>query len=65
MAASLPATTGLGPEVDAVLALEPEDDPVLDEPLDLGELAEASTSFGSYCLRWQLFESACRRNAAV
>ena len=55
MAASLPATT----------ALEPEDDAVLDEPLDLRALAEASTSSGSYCLRWQLFVSANRSNAVV
>ncbi len=53
MAASLRATT----------TLEPEPDAVLDEPLDLRELAASSTSFGSYWLRWEQFESEGRRHA--
>jgi len=48
MAVSVPTTTELDPEVDTLL--EPR--------LDLRDLTESSTSFGSYGLRWQLVESA-------
>jgi hypothetical protein len=54
-AASPPAATTPEPDVDAVLY----------ESLDLRELAESSSSSGSYWLRWELFFESARRRDAV
>jgi hypothetical protein len=53
------------PVPPAATTLEPEVDAVRDEPLDLRDIAESSTSFGSYWLRSQLFFEAAPRGNAV